>query len=352
MLVTNFDYKLPKDLIAQSPAKPRDSSRLMIIDRKNGKMESLRFKEIERYLSSNDVLVLNKTKVFPARIFANKVTGGKIEILFIEEVKPGIWTALTHPGLKIGTNIVLKKYLFTSIGHKGMTVIIDTHLEKHKLMDLLIKYGHTPLPPYINSLEKESLLRKEYQTIYAKEIGSVAAPTAGFHFTETLLDKLRRKGVKIEYVTLHVGLGTFAPVKAREIENHPMHFEEFLVDGNTLERLNRAKKSGKRIISVGTTTTRVLETISNSSGILKNDHSDQTDIFIYPPYKFKFVDALITNFHLPKSTLLALVSAFVSFPNTNSKFKNFNSCLMGGAYKKAIKDKYRFYSFGDVCFII
>lgn len=346
MKTSLFDYRLPRSLIANFPVKPRDHSRLMIINRNSGQIAHHKFFEIDKFLGPNDVLVLNKTKVFPARIFAKKIAGGNIEILFLEEIKPGIWTALTHPGIKTSTNITLNRYLFNAIGQKDMTAIIDTHLTKNKIIEILSKYGHTPLPPYIESDEKESDLRKEYQTVYAKAIGSVAAPTAGFHFTKRLLTKLKDKGVQIEYITLHVGLGTFAPVKTKTLEDHKMHEEEFFVDKETHKRLAKAKRSGKRIVAVGTTSARVLETVT--TGKL----SGSTDIFIYPPYKFKFVDTLITNFHLPTSTLLALVSAFVSYPNTNEKFKDFGSSLMGKAYRKAIKSKYRFYSFGDACLII
>jgi len=341
-----FDYTLPKNLIANSPAHPRDHSRLMIIDRKTGQISHHHFFEIEKFLGPNDVLVLNKTKVFPARIFAKKITGGNIEILFIEEVKPGIWTALTHPGVKAGTQASLHKFLFDVIGQEGMTTIIDTHLTKTKMMEVLAKFGRTPLPPYIKSHDKESILRKEYQTVYAKSVGSVAAPTAGFHFTKRLLTKLKKKGVQVEYVTLHVGLGTFAPVKTKTLEEHQMHEEEFFIDKKTFDRLIDVKESGKRIISVGTTSTRVLETI------ISKKLSGSTNIFIYPPYRFKSVDSLITNFHLPSSTLLALISAFVSYPNTGEKFKDFGSSVMGKAYREAIKNEYRFYSFGDACFII
>lgn len=325
----------------------------MVIDRKNGKIENKHFYDIIDYLSSNDVLVLNKTKVFPARLFLQKVTGGKVEILFLDEIKPGIWKALTHPGLKIGTNLAFKKQSFEVVGQDEMTAIIDTHLAKDGLMNLLREHGHTPIPPYIKSKDNESDLRKEYQTVYADSVGSVAAPTAGFHFTKELLDKLKNKGVQIEYVTLHVGMGTFAPVKAENIEDHPMHFEEYFIDEKTAQRLNGAKASGKRIISVGTTSTRTLESVANDSGRIDTEKlHGSTNIFIYPGYKFKFVDSLITNFHLPKSTLIALVSALVSFPNTDKKFKDFKSCLMGKAYKKAIEEKYRFYSFGDASLII
>ncbi len=346
MDTSRFDYVLPKTLIANSPAKPRDSSSLMVIDRKTGKISHHKFFEIEKFLSPNDVLVLNKTKVFPARIFAKKVTGGNVEILFLEEIKPGVWTTLTHPGIKIGTNITLNRFIFNAIGQEGVSAIIDTHLAKSRMIKILKKYGHTPLPPYIESNEKESNLRKEYQTVYAKSLGSVAAPTAGFHFTKRLLNKLKAKGVETEYVTLHVGLGTFVPVKTKTLEEHKIHEEEFSVDRSTYKRLIQAQKKGKRIVAVGTTSTRVLETIT--SGKL----SGPTNIFIYPQYKFRFVDSLITNFHLPGSTLLALVSAFTSYPNTEEKFKDFNSSLMGKAYREAIKNKYRFYSFGDACLIV
>jgi len=352
MKTSLFDYRLPQILIANSPARIRDHSRLMIINRKTGKIENHIFYEIEKYLGPDDVLVLNKTKVFPARLFVNKVTGGRVELLFLEEVRPGVWNALTHPGLKVGAGIAIKKYLFEVVGQDSMTVIIDTHLPKEKLMEILRVYGHTPIPPYIKSSEDESSLRKEYQTVYANRVGSVAAPTAGFHFTKSLLNKLRVKGVQIEYITLHVGMGTFAPVKAKNIEDHPMHFEEYFIDKNTAKRLNKAKADGKRIISVGTTSTRTLESISNDKGLLnlKKLHGS-TNIFIYPGYKFRFIDKLITNFHLPKSTLLALVSAYVTYPNTDKKFKSFKLSLMGKAYREAIKESYRFYSFGDACFI-
>ena len=355
MDISQFDYTLPKNLIANSPAVPRDHSRLMIIDRKDGKITHHKFFEIENYLGPNDVLVLNKTKVFPARFFANKETGGKIEVLLIEEVKRGIWKAMTKPGLKDGQSITFKDRVFKAVEHDEQTVLLKTDVEKIELLNLLEKYGHTPLPPYIHSKDTESELRKEYQTVYAKITGSVAAPTAGFHFTEELLEKLKNKGVQIEFVTLHVGLGTFTPVKTKRLEDHPMHFEYFEVEKDVTKRLNKAKSAGKRIVSVGTTTTRVLETLASDkvrlcqlAGNLKGS----TNLFIYPPYKFKFVDALITNFHLPKSTLLCLVSALVSYPNTGEKFESFDKSLMGKAYNEAIKNKYRFYSFGDACLIL
>lgn len=341
-----FDYKLPKNLIANSPAHPRDHSRLMIIDRKTGQIENHLFFEIEKFLGPNDVLVLNKTKVFPARIFGKKPTGGKVEILLHKNIDKFTWEVLTKPGLRTGQTVTFKGFSLKVAKRNDELAVIEFNISKDELIERLRKIGITPLPPYIHSTESEKNLRREYQTVYAKSLGSVAAPTAGFHFTGRLLKRLKKKGVQIEYVTLHVGMGTFAPVKTKTLEEHKMHEEVFFVDQKTFERLVKAKKSGKRIISVGTTSTRVLETISPKK------LSGSTNIFIYPPYKFKFVDALITNFHLPKSTLLALISAFVSYPNINEKFKSFNSSLMGKAYRKAIKDKYRFYSFGDSSLII
>lgn len=334
MNISKFDYIFPKKLIADSPAVPRDSSRLLVIDRKDGSLSDRIFRNIEDYLSKNDVLVLNKTKVFPARFFGTKNTDGKIEVLLIEEIKTGVWKALTKPGLKVGQTITFKGLSFKGVGHDEQTVLLETTTDKIDLLNLLDKYGHTPLPPYIHNNDSEKKIRDEYQTVYAKIKGSVAAPTAGFHFTNKLLRKLKNLGVQIEYITLHVGLGTFAPVKTKRLEDHPMHHEFYEVEKDVADRLNLAKKSGKRIISVGTTTTRVLETLTNEN--LKGF----TNLFIYPPYKFKFVDALITNFHLPKSTLLCLVYAFAG------------EKLMKKAYLHATKNKYRFYSFGDACFIV
>lgn len=358
MKTSLFNYQLPKSLIANSPAKPRDHSRLMVIDRKTGKISHHKFFEIEKYLSSNNVLVLNKTKVFPARIFGKKTTGGKVEILLHKNIDKFTWEALTKPGLKVGQIISFKGGFFKVLERNDELSIIKFDISKDLLIERLRKIGVTPLPPYIHSTETERKIRKEYQTVYAADLGSVAAPTAGFHFTDELLDKLKKKGIQVEYVTLHVDMGTFAPVKTKTLEEHKIHEEEYFVDGKTLIRLNQAKKTGKRIIGVGTTSTRVLESLAiencarSGAFYLKTENSSSTNLFIYPPYKFKFVDAIITNFHLPSSTLLALISAFVSYPNTKEKFKSFNSSIVGKAYKKAIEEKYRFYSFGDACLII
>ncbi len=353
MKTSLFDYSLSNLLIANSPASPRDHSRLMIINRKNGKIENHIFYEIEEYLESGDVLVLNKTKVFPARIIGKKETGGKVEILLHKNIDKYTWEALTKPGLKTGQKVIMQGLSLSVIERDGKVSIIRFNIGKDTLIKKLQKAGITPLPPYIHSSDSEKNLRRKYQTVYAERVGSVAAPTAGFHFTKSLLNKLKAKGVQIEYITLHVGMGTFAPVKAKNIEDHPMHFEEYFIEKNTAKRLNKAKADGKRIISVGTTSARTLESISNNKGLLnlKKIHGS-TNIFIYPGYKFQSIDGLITNFHLPKSTLLAMVSAFVSHPNTNKKFKSFKLSLMGKAYSEAIKENYRFYSFGDACFIV
>lgn len=353
MDISNFDYTLPKEQIANSPAVPRDSSKLLVIDRKDGTLSDRVFHDISDFLGKNDVLVLNKTKVFPARFFGTKNTKGKIEVLLIEEVKTGVWKALTKPGIKINQTINFEGCSFKAIGHEEQTVLLETKADKIDLLNILDKFGHTPLPPYIHNADSEKELRVKYQTVYAKIKGSVAAPTAGFHFTQELLQKLTDIGVQIEYVTLHVGLGTFAPIKSNQLEDHPMHYEYFEVEKDVLTRLNLAKKSGKRIVSVGTTTTRVLETLAiNNCRLSINNLARSTNLFIYPPYKFQFVDGLITNFHLPKSTLLCLVSAFVSTPNTKDKFVDFEKSLIGKAYIHAIKNKYRFYSFGDACLIL
>ncbi|MGA3292270.1 MAG: tRNA preQ1(34) S-adenosylmethionine ribosyltransferase-isomerase QueA [Candidatus Microgenomates bacterium] len=346
MWTSLFDYNLPKNLIANSPANPRDSSRLMIINRKTDQISEYVFRDITNMLGKNDILVLNKTKVFPARLISKKVTGGKVEILLHKNLDTYTWEALTRPGLKAEQKIVADGILAETIKRDGELSILKFNLDRNKLIEKLQKIGLTPLPPYIHSNDSEKDLRHEYQTIYAKTVGSAAAPTAGFHFTKELLERLQKKGVQIEYITLHVGLGTFAPVKTKTLEEFKIHEEEFFVDNKTINTIKEAKSKGKRIIAVGTTSARTLETIASGKP------SGSTNLFIYPPYKFKIVDALITNFHLPESTLLALVSAFVSFPNTDTKFKDFGSSLMGKAYRKAIKNKFRFYSFGDACLII
>lgn len=342
MKLSELNYRLPKSLIAQSPAVPRDSSRLMVIDRNTGKIENKYFYDLPRILQKGDVLVFNESKVFPARVFATKETGGRVELLFLSKTAKNTWEALRRGKVGFGQTLALGKIKLKVISVKEKVIKVTFSCRENELFDYLSKHGLTPLPPYIaqdKSGKNENDLRAKYQTIYAKNIGSAAAPTAGLHFTKRLLARLRKKGVAMERVTLHVGLGTFAPVEEKILEKHQIHSEHYSVDAMTAKRLNKYRKEGRRIISVGTTTLRVLETVSDKDGLLKKA-SGQTNIFIYPPYKFKFVDALITNFHLPESTLLALVYAFAG------------KKLIKMAYRKAIRDKYRFFSFGDASLII
>lgn len=341
MKTSDFDYELPEELIAQHPAAQRDHSRLLVMNKYTGATEHRVFKDIVEYLHAGDVLVLNNTKVIPARIFGIKEGGtAKIEVLLLkrDETLPNTWEVLVHPGkrAKVGTVIdfgegKLKAEVIdnTSAGRK-VTFHFDGIFE-----EVLEELGTMPLPPYIHEQLED---QNRYQTVYAKIDGSAAAPTAGLHFTEALLDELRRKGVEIEEVLLHVGLGTFKPVSEEEIEDHEMHSEYYEISEETAERINRAKKEGRRIISVGTTSTRALESAASDDGQLIPG-SGWTQIFIYPGYRWKIVDGLITNFHLPKSTLMMLVSAL-------SKRE-----LILAAYNEAVAQRYRFFSFGDAMFI-
>ncbi len=336
MKLEDFNYELDESFIAQSPIKNRDESKLLVLNKEDGRIEHRTFKDIIDYLNKDDILVLNDTKVLPARLIGEKEnTKALIEILLLKNIENNIWECLVKPAkrIKVGTIINFSNLLkakCVDIKDEGIRIfefIYDGIF--YEILDIL---GTMPLPPYIhNKLEDKD----RYQTIYAKNIGSSAAPTAGLHFTIDLINRLKEKGIKICFITLHVGIGTFRPVSVDNIENHKMHSEYYSIDKDTADLLNNKKG---RIISVGTTTTRTLETI------LKNNNkfiecSGWTDIFIYPGYKFKAVDALITNFHLPKSTLLMLVSAF------SSKEFIFNS------YEEAKKNKYRFFSFGDAMFI-
>ena len=340
MKVTEFDYDLPEELIAQVPIKKRDESRLMVLDRKNKTIEHKKFKDIIEYLEPGDVLVRNNTKVIPARLYGNKETGAKVEFLLLNNIEGDIWECIVRPGNKL---------------HIGAKVIFGDGLLKSEILDtmeggtrkvkfsyegifneILDKIGLMPLPPYIHESLKDN---DRYQTVYAKYEGSAAAPTAGLHFTDELLKKLEEKGVIIANVTLHVGIGTFRPVKEENVEEHKMHTEHFYIKKEDAEKINNAKTKGKRVISVGTTSCRVLETIADEKGLVKETEGD-TGIYIYPGYKFKCLDGLITNFHLPQSTLLMLVSALAG-----------KEYIME-AYKEAVKEKYRFFSFGDAMFII
>lgn len=339
MKTKDFYYELPEELIAQHPVTPRDSSRLMVVDRKTGFIEEKIFRDILEELNKGDVLVLNDTKVRPARLFVHRE--GKeesIEVLLLKPMANGAWDCLVKPGrkMKVGTRIEAGDLIsgkVESITEEGNRIIrFSSKMEFEKALEVL---GEMPLPPYITEKLED---KNRYQTVYSKYLGSAAAPTAGLHFTEDLLERIRSKGVKIVFVTLHVGLGTFRPVKVEEITEHVMHEEYCIIEEETAKIINETKADGGRIIAVGTTSTRTLESMTGEDGILRSG-SMWTDIFIYPGYSFKMVDALITNFHLPESTLLMLVSALSSRE------------LMLKAYKQAVEHKFRFFSFGDCMFI-
>ncbi|ALG49550.1 tRNA preQ1(34) S-adenosylmethionine ribosyltransferase-isomerase QueA [Clostridium perfringens] len=340
MKVSDFYFELPEELIAQYPLEKRDSSRLMVLDKKTGEIEHRKFHDILEYLNEGDTLVLNNTRVLPARLIGEKEeTGGKIEFLLLKRIEGDKWECLAKPGrkAKVGTVFTFGegklKAIVREIGEEGNRIIefkYDGIFEQ-----VLDELGQMPLPPYIH----EKLEDKErYQTVYSKEKGSAAAPTAGLHFTEELLKEIKDKGVNIAYLTLHVGLGTFRPVKVDDVNNHVMHSEYYHLDKENADLINKTKEVGKRVIAVGTTSSRTLETIGDENGRVR-EQSGWTDIFIYPGYKFKIVDNLITNFHLPESTLIMLVSALAGQDNIMN------------AYNTAVKEKYRFFSFGDSMFI-
>lgn len=339
MLVNDFDYILPEELIAQTPLERRSTSKLLVVDRKTDNLEDKHFYDIIDYLDSNDVLVLNNTKVLPSRIFGTKVdTNANIEVLLLKEIED-YWEVLVKPArrVKVGTEINFNNLFTGKIIKKledGLCYI--KFIYEGVFLTLLEKLGQMPLPPYIHEKLKD---QSRYQTIYAKDLGSAAAPTAGLHFDQVLLEKIKNKGIEIVYVTLHIGLGTFRSVSVDNIEDHKMHSEFYHMTQDAADKLNKAKKNGKRIISVGTTSTRTLESIYGKYNEFR-EVSEDTNIFIYPGYKFKAVDALITNFHLPKSTLIMLVSAFYE---KNKIMK---------VYEHAIKEKYRFFSFGDAMFLM
>ena len=336
---SDFYYDLPEELIAQTPAEPRDSSRLLVYDRANDKVEHRIFRDVTDYLKKGDVLVINNTKVLPARMYAHTEHGGVVEILLLRRLEKDKWEVLAKPGkkcaigksFKIGDKLSFVVDGITDSGERIVTFTYDGVFE-----NILEEVGTMPLPPYIKKkLEDQG----RYQTVYAKTDGSAAAPTAGLHFTPELLEKIRAMGVEIVEVLLHVGLGTFRPVKEDIITDHKMHGEHYEVSEQAAEAINRAKAEGRRIIAVGTTSVRTLESATGDDGIVRAG-SGETFIFIYPPYKFKCVDALITNFHLPESTLLMLVSALCSREEVLH------------VYDVAVRERYRFFSFGDAMLIV
>lgn len=335
----SYDYYLPPEQIANAPASPRDSSRLLVLDKRTGNIDHHIFRELPDLLKPTDVLVFNQTKVFPARLFGTKTTGGKVEVLLIKKISPNTWQALSKPGLKNGqiANFSPEVSCEVITQNSDATVVLRFNNLTDEQLNAL---GHMPLPPYIHSNQSESKLKEEYQTVYAKAVGSAAAPTAGLHFTQKLLSDLHKKGIQTEFVTLHVGLGTFKPLTEENLRSGKLHSETFELDTPTAVKLNHAKAEGRRIIAVGTTTTRVLETCSSLNGVLIPQKGD-TDIFIHPPYHFKFIDGIVTNFHLPQTSLMMLVSSLVADPK-----------FILNAYQTAIKEKYRFYSFGDAMLIL
>lgn len=348
-----FDYHLPDEHIAQQPASPRDSSKLLVLNRNTGNIKHHIFADLVDIFNPNDVLVLNQTKVFPARIKGKKSTGGKTELVLHRQVDINTWEAVGFGTLKAGNILNFAKFITAEViskDNKSGLVTVKFNVTNHELLNSLNQIGLTPLPPYINQNKNTKQTSHQYQTTYAKNIGSSAAPTAGLHFTNSLLKKLRRKGVGIEYLTLHVGPGTFMPIRSKNLNENKLHREFFHIDTNAAKRLTQAKKDGKRIISVGTTTTRALESAYQSKRLISGKQS--TQLFIKPPHKFNFIDSLITNFHLPQSSLLMLVSAFVSYPNTDQKFTTFKDSTVGNAYQQAIQNNYRFYSFGDATMIL
>ncbi len=340
MKVSDFNYELPEELIAQVPITNRDSSRLMVLNKELETIEHKIFKDIIDYLEPGDCLVRNNTKVIPARLYGKKETGANIEFLLLNNIEGDTWETIVRPGnkLHIGTKVIFGNGILEAEvldTMPGGTRKVVFHY-KGIFNEILDQIGLMPLPPYIHETLKE---KDRYQTVYAKFDGSAAAPTAGLHFTNELLEKIQEKGIQIANVTLHVGIGTFRPVKEEEVEKHDMHSEHFYIKEEDAEKINNAKRSGHRVIAVGTTSCRVLESVADSDGFVKETEGD-TKIFIYPGYKFKCLDALITNFHLPQSTLLMLVSALAG--------KEF----ILDAYNKAVKEKYRFFSFGDAMLIL
>jgi S-adenosylmethionine:tRNA ribosyltransferase-isomerase len=363
MRTDDFDFALPPELIAQTPAPQRDQSRLLVVHRDSGQTEHRRFRALLEYLRPGDVLVLNNSRVIPARLRgANARTGGQFEMLLLEESAVNDWWVMLRPGKRARVGTQIRLHDLQGRPSRAAASVIETNAEGHRrlrfegtdnISDELDALGEVPLPPYITRANPAQLAedRGRYQTVYARHAGSVAAPTAGLHFTSALLDEIHARGVQVCFVTLHVGLGTFAPVKADTLAAHVMHEERFHLSDETARLINEAKKTGRRVIAVGTTTIRVLESLAASgaraqSVALLSPGPGRTRIFIFPPYNFKIVDALLTNFHLPRSTLLMLVSAFAAPRNTTGLG------LILSAYAEAIRNRYRFFSYGDAMLVL
>lgn len=341
MKVADFNYELPKELIAQHPYDKRDEARLMVLDKKKELIEHKVFKDVINYLNPGDCLVINNTKVIPARLYGKKDTGANVEFLLLKRIEGDTWEAMVRPGnkLKPGSKVVFGNGLLKATilevlegGNRKVEFEYDGIFN-----EILDQIGLMPLPPYITEASRED--NEKYQTVYAKYEGSAAAPTAGLHFTEELLEKIKEKGIEVANVTLHVGIGTFRPVKVETVEEHEMHSEHYYIKKEDADKINKAKLNGNRVIAVGTTSCRVLESVADEKGLVKEIEGD-TSIFIYPGYKFKCIDSLITNFHLPESTLIMLVSSLAG--------KDF----IMKAYNEAVEKKYKFFSFGDAMIIL
>lgn len=337
MRIEELDYNLPESLIAQEPINPRDAARLMVVDKEEKTISSSAFSCLPDFLQPGDLLIFNETKVFPARLFAEKESGGAVEVLFLSEREPFVWEVLIGGKARAGTKIFFQDELLGEVlSRASEETLIKIKKEKIELLTFLEEFGHVPLPPYIKRKDKKSD-RGEYQTVFAKNTGSAAAPTASLHFTENLLTKLAETGIETAYITLHVGLGTFAPIKAAIVEDHPIHEEHYEIGVEAAEKINLAKSEGRRVIAIGTTVMRALESAIGEGKILAQRGS--TSLFITPGFRFQIVNGLVTNFHTPRSSLLALVYAFGGKE------------LIRSAYARAIEEKYRFFSYGDGMFI-
>jgi S-adenosylmethionine:tRNA ribosyltransferase-isomerase len=360
MQTADFQFDLPPGLIAQHPPPERGQSRLLVLHRNENRLEHKRFPDLLDFLQPGDVLVLNDSRVIPARLRGtNARTGGKFEILLVEEIAPNDWWTMLRPGknARIGTEILIQQPQTAAGKEKTSAIVLEKNSGGHyrlqfagdkDIKDLLDKFGEVPLPPYITRKESGQLSedKERYQTVFAKSNGSVAAPTAGLHFTDELLNKIRARGVTVCFVTLHVGPGTFLPVKAEHLSEHKMHEERFTLGAETVQAVNKAKNSGARVIAAGTTAVRVLESVAAQNAGKLNVYASKTNIFIFPPYHFQIVDTLLTNFHLPCSTLLMLVSAFAASGEVRGRE------MILSAYAEAIRERYRFFSYGDAMLIL
>lgn len=344
MQVSDFDYNLPSELIAQYPAAQRDAARMMVLNRRSGEIAHTNFKNILGFIEEGDLLVFNETRVLPARLFGKRVkTGGKLEALLLEEKEPGTWEALVRPGrhARQGEEVIFGDVLRAVVGERtasGGRFIKFLIKDQQEFWEQVYKIGEVPLPPYIKR-PAEEMDKDRYQTVYARSLGSAAAPTAGLHFTEEILAQLKGKGVQFAFVILHVGLGTFRPVHVQKLEEHQMHAEFWKLNQANADLINKAKREGRRIIAVGTTSVRLLESVAGDDGTVQAGEG-WTNIFIYPGFHFRVIDGLVTNFHLPSSTLLMLVCAFAGYNNVMS------------AYRKAVEKEYRFFSYGDAMLIL